>query len=351
MSLVSELRKPPSPPTRDNSGKPPSEGGGDENKNTSRISKQSQKYQRQHELTAKQKNILDKIQKFLVTPINYFTGVMGLLSTVLPNFFNSENDLVDKIANYASKAGIYATSLFSALNRAWSKDMIGTLAFTTDFITATLANDDDLYQWKGFGSGLDHGPLILGEVATNPEIVEEYELTQEDAESKKAKFQDYKSFWDSTKKIGSGIRVIVKDTFNEFKNNNPVQAFKNCFLTGKRNAEKNLLVSGVGIIAGAFLSTILGLKKLGSTIRDSFGLYADLAYIAKGLSTASNENTLKTDSQKKYFESGIEYTIGSVLDLIYRWTEIRGLNYLALGVDRIGARNAVLGIVKESEGN
>ncbi len=304
-----------------------------------------QKYQRKTELTNKQKNILDKIQKFLVTPISYFTGVMGLLSFTLPNFFNSENDFVDKISNYSSKAAIYVTSTFSVLNRAWSKDMIGTLAFGTDFITAAIANNNDLYQWKGFGSGLDHGPLILGDVGTNPGIG--YNLTPGD---EKADFQDYRSFWDSTKKIGSGIKIIMKDTVNEFKNNNFIQAFKNCFLTGDRNAEKNLFISGVGIIAGAFLGTILGVKKIGATIRNSFGAYADLAYIAKGLSKASAQKTLSKDSQKKYFEGGIEYTIGSVLDLIYRWTEIRGLDYLALGADRIGARNAVLGIVAEADG-
>lgn len=285
-------------------------------------------------LTPQQEKTLNNLEKYLVTPVTYFTGISSAASFILTHVLKSQNELADKISTWGNKAAVYATAIFSTLNRFWMKDSFGTTAFGTDFITAAIASGEDLYQWKGFGSGLDHSPLILGEVHSNPKIG-----------IKKDEFLAYKSFGDSAKKMFLAVKVIVGDIINEFKTKKPLDAFMNCFITGERNAEKNLLMSGAGIIGGAFLGTILGFKKLGATLRDSFGVYADLAYLAKGQSKVSGK---PKESNKYYTLSGIEYTIGSVLDLIYRWTGIENLNHVALSVDRLGARHGALGVVQES---
>ena len=293
----------------------------------------------QSKLSENQINVLNNIRKYLVTPFAFGTTALGLLSFALSNIFKNQNEFVDKIANYVSKGAVYATSLFMSINRAWSKDTFGTLAFSSDFVTAALASEDDLYQWKGFGSGLDHSPLILGELAHNSNFLKQYGY-------KNGEFSNYKGFPDSAKKMLQGFQFVFSDIFREFKENSLGKAFMNCFVSGKTNAEKNLLVSEVGIIVGAFMGTILGFKKSGATLRDGFGVYADLAYIAKGLSNVSGQK--QKESKKYYTKSGVEYTIGSMLDLIYRWTGMNGLNYLALGIDRLGARDAALGIVAEA---
>ncbi|GEM_PF-5471143 len=286
-------------------------------------------------LTPEQENTLNNLEKYLVTPATYFTGLSSAASFILTHVLKNQNELVDKISTWSNKAAVYATAIFSTINRFWNRDSFGTVAFGIDLITTAIANGEDLYQWKGFGSGLDHSPLILGEVHSNPKIGVE-----------KDEFLAYKDFGDSAKKMLLAVKVIVGDIVDEFKTKNPLEAFMSCFVKGERNAEKNLLVSGAGIIGGAFLGTILGFKKLGATIRDGFGIYADLAYIAKGLSKVSGE---APKSHKPFYTwSGIEYAIGSVLDLIYRWTGLENLNHVALAIDRLGARHGALGVVQES---
>jgi hypothetical protein len=73
-----EKDKPASPLVEDVSTKPP-------------------KYTKKNQLTNNQKNVLDKIQNFFVTPISYFTGVIGLLSFALPNFLIQKMILLTRL--------------------------------------------------------------------------------------------------------------------------------------------------------------------------------------------------------------------------------------------------------------
>ncbi|MBI3591815.1 MAG: hypothetical protein HY094_10610 [Candidatus Melainabacteria bacterium] len=293
--------------------------------------------------TENQEKILNALEKFFVTPVSYATAGLGVLSFLKTNLFKNDNEFLDKVATYASKAAVYAVSIFSSLNRAWDKDSFGTLAFTTDFVTTAIASEEDLYQWKGFGSGLDHSPLILGEVFSNEKIKNKF------GEQSKEQFMTHKGFRDSAWKMLYASNVIIGDVINEFKTNGLGKAFMNCFINGERNAEKNLLLSGIGIIGGAFMSTIMGFKKIGSTMRDLFGVYADLAYIAKGKSEVSDGKKRNDKVHKYYLRSGIEYTVGSLLDLIFRWTGVKNLDLLALGINRLGARDGALGILEENK--
>lgn len=301
------------------------------------------------ELSPEKYKTLGLIRTFFLTPTCFLSAGAGALSFFLSNAFKAQNDFVDKIAAYSSKAAVFGVGIFNLLHRFWKKDSFGTLAFATDLATSTFADGEDLYQWKGFGSGLDHSPLILGEAHSNQKVKDKYK-SKDSGELTKDQFLSYSGFLDSAKKMCYSVYVIFGDIINEFKTNGFANGFMNCFVNkNKRKAEKNLLISGLGIITGAFLGTILGFKKIGATIRDVFGIYADWAYVDKGQSEASGDKN--SEHQKNYTRSGILYTIGSLLDLAYRWTDIENLNLLALGIDRLGARDATLGLFKESESN
>jgi hypothetical protein len=305
-----------------------------------------------NDLSKEQIEILDKISKWVVAPINSLTTVSGVFSFLLPNVFDKKSELVDKISDWSSFGAIWSTSGFSLLNRFWQRDAIGVSAFTTDLVTSFLGDGEMRYQWKGWGSGQDHGPLILGELSTNKKIIAAYSLDENNEKEAKKQFQNYSGFEDSAKKMLYGTQVIAEDIYEDIKNNGFLKGLKNSFLTGERSAERNLLVSGAGILVGAFIGTILGIVKLGSTVRDVLGIHADFAYIYKGLSKViAGKETLSDlkDHDKAYMRAGVEYTAGSALDLIYRWTGIEGLNYTALGFDRFGAMEGAFGILKEAK--
>ncbi|MBI3307750.1 MAG: hypothetical protein HYZ79_00070 [Candidatus Melainabacteria bacterium] len=295
------------------------------------------------DLSPKITQALKLTENYLVAPTCFLSLGTGALSFLLHNVFKNSNEFVCKVAEYASKAAVFSTSVFGSLRNAYNKDSFGTLAFSVDFLTSIFARGDNLYLLKGFGSGLDHTPLLLTDVATNPKIVKEYNLEKGNEDA----FNQYTGFLDSAKKTFSAVRVIFSDIYDEFKSKGFQKGFIDSFFKGERTAEKNLLVSGLGIIGGASVAFIPGLHILGASLRDLFGIYADLSYYDKGMSEASGK--LDSQSKKHYRKSGIEYTVGSVLDLLYRWTKIEGLNLLALGVDRWGACDAVKGIVREIE--
>jgi len=282
-------------------------------------------------------------ENYLVTPTCMTSLGFGILSFALHSFFKRENKFVCDLAGFASKAAVFSTSVFGSLRNGCNKDLVGTIAFAIDFFTSIFGSAENLYLLKGFGSGLDHTPLILTEVANNPRIIDEYGLE----EGKEEAFNQYTGFLDSFKKTISAVKIIFRDIADGFKKHGFAEGLSNNFLTGERTAEKNLLISGIGIIVGAASSFIPGMHTAGASLRDLFGIYADLSYYDKGMSETSG--SLDSKSKKHYRLSGIEYTVGSVLDLIYRWTKMEGLNLFALGVDRLGACDAVKGIVREIE--
>lgn len=298
--------------------------------------------------TARADNIAETLkftEKYLVPGTSYLSLVMGGLSFILHNLVKKPSEILDKIGTLSAKAAFFVTAVFGGITKIRDMDTSGSLAYTMDTLTPFIASGEELYQWKGWGSATDHFPLMLTELAYHPQIKKEYDLT----DGHEGIFNQYKNFWDSAKKACYGVKIILGDIFREFKENKSkglLQAILHPFVRGERTAEKNLLVSSFGIYIGTFLGTILGFKKTGSTIRDLFGIHADFAYINKGASKVSG----KGDSGKKEFlSSGIFYTIGSVLDLIYRWTGLEGLNLLAIGFDRLGNCDAVKGITRDVE--
>lgn len=295
---------------------------------------------------------LDKTMQLAKTWVVGTTGIIstisGTLSFLFHNFLNKPTELIDQIATYASKASVFAIAIFGGITTGRKNNAFGTAAFTMDFLAPLIGTGEDLYQWKGWGSGTDHSIPILSEIKTNPKLKDQYEA----AIITEGKVTKFKNYWVSAKLAVSSIGVIFGDIVNEFKKNGFIKGFMNCFIkankNGNRTAEKNLLVSGLGILVGTFMGTILKFKLVGSTIRDVFGMYADFAYIDKGRSKVSGEGEDK-NAKKDYLVGGILYTIGSVLDLIYRWTGLEGLNLFALGVDRLGHTSFVKGVAGDSE--
>lgn len=283
-----------------------------------------------------EKTILEQRIDVARKRVSYISAGSGTLSFVLASILKSQNEIVDKIAIWSSKAALMINAFGGFLERIGSKETGGSFAFGLDFLISMLAKDEELYQWRGFASGLDQLPALLESVADNPKITEK-------------DFESYKSFPDSARKIGTALKVTVQDIVNELKPNksHSENIFKNLkhMLLGKQGeklhtAEKNLLLSGIGMIGGAFIGTVLGFKKLGATIRDISGLYGDAAVYDAG------RNGKDEAKKKEYFKSGIYYTIGSVLDLIYRWTGLPNLHLFAIGADRLGACFYVNGVGK-----
>ncbi|MBI1859235.1 MAG: hypothetical protein HYR97_09015 [Candidatus Melainabacteria bacterium] len=285
--------------------------------------------------------------KFLVAPTAILSGVFGVLSFVKASILNNQSELIDKLATLSSKAALFSAAVFGGLQTAKKKDFFGTLGYMSDFMVSIFAKGEKFYLWKGWGSALDHSPAFLQDVANNPNIRQEYDA------SGKA-FAPFNGFWDSALKVLYSSGVVLKDVAKDLFDPKKGDAFQRTYRTfiGKtkqeknRTAERNLLLSSLGMMSGSFLGTILPFEKIGATIRDLFGIYADLAICDKA-DSEKQDGKQSGDGNKYYGTAGIFYTLGSVLDLIFRWTRLDNMHLLALGLDRIGNWNYVIGVQKD----
>lgn len=289
-------------------------------------------------LPPKVEEALNLTQKYLVTPAAFFSLGTGILSFISANLLKAQNEFLEKAATIFSKGAIISNAIYGGLENASNNDLFGILGYVMDFITSIKGKAENLYLLRGLGSALDQVPALLRDVAKNPGIQAKYNP----ANNPEYDFNDYDSLTDSGCKTLQAARVIFSDLINDFKSG---KSLKNIFVNGERTAEKNLLLSSLGIFSGALVGIIFSFNKyvhlFGATVRDVSGAYADLALYDKGDSKDASGN--KTGAGNfNYMVSGIFYVIGSILDLFYRWTKIPCMNLLALGTDRVGARFMVV---------
>ena len=299
-------------------------------------------------ITSKQfEKTLSYTSKFLVGPTAILSGVFGVLSFIKASILNNQSEFIDKLAMLSSKAALFSAAIFGGLQTAKKKDLFGTLGYVSDFMVSLFAKGEKFYLWKGWGSALDHSPAFLQDVANNPNIMQEY-----DASGKT--FAPFSGFGDSAVKVLHSSGVVLKDVTRDLFDSQKGNLFERTYraFIGRtrqeknRTAERNLLLSSLGIISGSFLGTVLPFEKIGATIRDLFGIYADLAICDKA-DSKKQDGKESGDGNKYYGTSGIFYTLGSVLDLIFRWTRLDNMHLLALGMDRIGNWNYVIGVQKD----
>ena len=271
---------------------------------------------------------------YALIPISLVSAVSSLANCFLVNFKHTENSFLDKTASLSNRLAYFLNGAFGATSNAIDKNIPGAVGYGTVALASVLGTEDNLYQLKGFGSALDQLPSMLQDAAHNPEIKKLYDI--KDGEEKK--FNRYSGFWDSIEKTFIACKVICKNIYNEFMEKKSTGIFNALVETfgfsNKRSAERNLVLSSIGIFTGSFLGMGLGLKKLGSTIRDLAGGYADLALMNKG--TSHDEQGKPTGSNAKYSFCGGLYGLASLVDLFYRWTGIEKIDQAAIGLDNAG---------------
>ena len=287
------------------------------------------------------------LKDYVVKPAGYASCASGVFSFLLSSFFKEQNNVVDKLTTLINKISFCGSALYGGLNRAGQKDLFGTSAFALDFILSLFTQSTKLYLVRGFVSALDQVPAMWEELRNNEKIKKIYGEN----------FMPFKGFSDSASKGITVFKTIISDIVDTFRQNKEHGLFKNLksllvrsngngVKTRGGTAEKNLFLSGLGLIGGSFLGVFLGLERIGGTIRDIFGIHSDYAIFDKGLSKTSSGKMSK--SSLNYLISGIAYFGGSALDLIYRWTKIENLHLAALGLDRLAASFYVNAIGQES---
>ena len=278
---------------------------------------------------------LDTAFKTVVMPVSAVSTISSLSSFIMTTVFKIENEFVDKLASITNRLAYFVNGIYGGTDNAVSKNTPGTVGYSLVALASVMGDKDTVYQLKGPGSSIDQLPGMLEDVAYNPKIKEIYKLE----DGKEKTFNKYKGFWDSLEKTFTSFRVvcvdIAKDFFNETKSGGIINAFKKVFISGERTAEKNLVVSSLGLMLGSLLYIGTGFKKLGSSIRDLSGMHADLSLWNKG-SSHSQDGKATGAGNLKYKFSGILYTLGSAVDLIYRWTGLDKLELAAVGLDNAG---------------
>lgn len=262
---------------------------------------------------------------WVVTPLCIASVIFSSLSWILANLFKQESKSVDKISDISNQLAYTINGFYGGVDGAWHKNITGALGCNLVALAGIFGNNENRYQLKGPGSAFDQMPDMLGKVATNPRI-------NNPSFNSFNGMSFFGGMFESFKRTCTAIYVIVSDMVNEFKQNGFSKGFYNNFISGERTAERNLLTSSTGILAGVGMSYGLGWKKAGSTVRDVEGIHADISIIQSGLPFFKTGK--KVDLY--YLLSGTFYTLGSGLDLIYRWIPIPKLELVAVGMDNLG---------------
>lgn len=258
---------------------------------------------------------------YLVAPVSIISALSSVYNFISTNFFKNENWFVDRLASLSNRAAYFINGIYSGINNICTNNSPGALGYTLVSLASVIGNEENMYLLKGPGSALDQLPAMLEDAATNPRIAKRFGLKPK----KDNGFTIYGDLWDSIWKTIVSTKIVCGDTFRELKEKLPkgfINGILDVFARGERKAEKNLVLSSLGLLTGAFLGIGAGLTRIGSSIRDISGAYADLALLSK--------------DKLSYKFCGAFYTLGSLLDLVYRWTGIEKLNLAAVGLDNAG---------------
>jgi len=270
----------------------------------------------------KTEKILDTSFAWVVRPLCLISTISSVLSCVMTNLFDSENEYLDKVAEVFNRGAYFINGMYGAFENGSSNCLPGAAGFGLVSLSSIIGTKENMYLLKGPGSALDQVPAMLDEVGSNPSIIEKYSL-----ESNNDKlFNKYDSFRDSMKKTIFATKFVCTDIYSEFKTKflkgKIWDFFKEFIIKSDRREEKNLIVSSLGILAGVGIAIVGGLRRVGASIRDIFGIHADLGLFGK--------------KNIWYKICGAFYTIGSGTDLVYRWTELPKLELAAVGMDNLG---------------
>ncbi len=277
------------------------------------------------------------VQNFVAAPVCAYSALSGTLSYLLPNYFDTESELLSSSAMWSAKGAILVNAIFGAYDNGCSKNTPGTLGYLSDFIVSFVADNHNMYTLRGFGSALDQIPGFLEVLESHPEIKKKYNPKNEND----YKFNTYPTFLDSAEKTLTGVKIVYSDIASDFRNKYSKSGLFKALISPFSNVSKNLAISSTGILAGVLTSFIPRLNKVGAIVRDVFGLHADIAVYQKG--DAKDAQGKTRNSKLAYNSSGVLYTVGTVLDFVYRCTEQTNLNLFAIGADRLGAFLMALG--------
>lgn len=344
MSAVSKTSSPTIPPglppaDRD---KPNPSGDGDGDKNTQLVEVVPPATEKSIANRAKIANSINKINNFLVAPTSFISAGSGLLSFMMPNFFDNQNELVDAVSKYSSKAAVGFTGISGIVHNFSNKNFFATLGYSSDIVTSIIADDKSLYPLRALGSALDQLPAMLKDSTLNPEVNKKYNKSNLDQKMFHEQFLNYKGFTDSIEKTLYSSKVVAgnvcRDIKDKYKSGGIFKALQSIFYISNGNKKedscststRNLLISTAGLLGSVVTYAGFKMEQLGSTARDIFGLHADIGVWLAGQGDSNGS--------KSYDISGKAYTVGTVLDLASRWVpSVENLHLLALGVDRIGA--------------
>lgn len=295
--------------------------------------------------------------KGLVAPLSAISFLSSIYNFVFSNFLNGESDLIDKISEWSSRLAYFINGIYGGVNNAHHKNLPGGVGYSLVSLSAFFPKSL-MYFVKGWGSLLDQLPSMAEDVAFNPEVKKLYNLQ----EGKEKEFNRYKNLWDSTEKTFRSCFIVLKDIVKDLVNGGSSiitgRPIYDTFVKSERRAERNLVASSLEMLVGVVLGTFFGSEKIGPSLRDIGGFHADIGLIAKGFSK-TNKNKATGAGNLMYMFCGIFYTVGSVLDLIFRWTNIPKLELTAVGFDNLGfmlmtranARDNALNNGQEKEAN
>lgn len=345
MSGVTKTSSPTIPPgiPPANPDKPNPSGDGEDDNNQQLVVSSNKKTEQKKDL-AKREETLNNIQNWVAAPISALSAVTGTASFLMSNYFDSDNEIFNRATEIISKGAILGNSLLGCPENFVNKNAIGTLGYASDFVVSFVSSHENMYTLRGIGSALDQIPGFLERLKEHPKVQEIYNKDND----KNYNFVNYSSFGDSIEKTFTGMKIVCSDMISDFNKNHASKGFLSAIASPFNNAEKNLLISSFGILSGVGLSFTEKFNKAGSIIRDIFGLHADLAVYHNGASK-NNDSKSSDSGANSYKISGALYTVGTVLDLGYRWLETKNLNLFAMGMDRLGAFFMALGNAQDNK--
>lgn len=284
------------------------------------------------ELSAQKKSekAFDNSFNFFIAPLCAISLLSSIGSLIYANFLDGENEFLDKVSELSNKGAYFFNGIYGAINNALSNNIVGAVGYSCVSLASIVGNNDNMYQWKAPGSALDQLPGLNDCTVNNKKIMKKYTGTNA--------VNAYKNFSDSIYKTWDSIKAVISDIYDEYKSKlsegkNIFKTTSEVLVTNERNAERHLVISSIGIFIGFFTGIGFGFKKLGSTIRDTFGILADIGIY--GISETEDKNQSRS-SKVKYGFSGSGYLGGGLVDLVYRWAGIPKADLLAVGLDNLG---------------
>ena len=183
------------------------------------------------------------VNNFFVAPASFISAASGLLSFALPNFFDSENEFIETLSKYASKAAVGFTGISGLIHNFTNKNFFATLGYGSDIVTSVIANDKSLYPLRALGSALDQLPALLKDSTCHPLIKRKYNKLNLDQGAFHKKFLNYDGFFDSIDKTLFSAKVVVNDLFSDirkkYKSGGILESLKSIFYVSNGNKEND----------------------------------------------------------------------------------------------------------------